>query len=252
MVRQYVLARSRLRSLCKAAALVAASRGMVAELQRVTAFPPRRIHRIPLFALGTPDRIPPAPRPRTGRVLFVGRLQRLKGWPELLDALPKAATILDRALKLVVAGDGPDRDAFETEARRRGIPTEFLGWVGAERRDAEMRNADVLVLPSVVPETFGLVGVEAGSFGLPGVAFAVGGIPDWLTAGEAGELAPGERPDADEFAAALVRALADDEHLQRLRVGAWNMAKRFTVAAHVERLLEVLYAVARPGEVEPK
>jgi glycosyltransferase involved in cell wall biosynthesis len=185
-------------------------------------------------------------------VLFLGRLQRLKGWPELLYALPKAAVGLGRKLMLVVAGDGPDREAFETEARRHGIPAEFLGWIGAQRRDAEMRNADVMVLPSVVPETFGLVGVEAGSVGLPTVAFAVGGIPDWLTAGEAGELAPGERPDASEFAAALVRALADDEHLQKLRVGAWNMARRFTVAGHVERLLEVFQAVAQPNASKPK
>ena len=152
---------------------------------------------------------------------------------------------MGRRLTLVVAGDGPDRAEFEAEAKRRGVAAEFLGWTGSDRREAEMRAADVLAVPSVWPEPFGLVGVEAGCVGLPAVAFAVGGVPDWLTAGVSGELAPGGRPDPRELAAALVRALADDAHHHRLRVGAWEAARRFTPEAHLDRLLPVLEAAAR-------
>jgi glycosyltransferase involved in cell wall biosynthesis len=224
--------------------VLVASRHMAAEVVR-NGVPPERVVVVPLFPPEVrPDPEPPAPRPRAGRLLFVGRVTALKGWRELLDAVPRAAAELGHRLTLVVAGEGPDRPAFEAEARRRAVPAEFLGWVGAERCAAEMRAADVLAVPSVWPEPFGLVGIEAGCVGLPGAAFAVGGIPDWLTPGVSGELAPGERPDPREFAAALVRVLADDAGWQRLRVGAWEAARRFTPEAHLDRLIPILKAAA--------
>ena len=107
-----------------------------------------------------------------------------------------------------------------------------------------MRAADVLAVPSVWPEPFGLVGVEAGCVGLPAVGYATGGIPDWLIPGVSGESAPGDRPDPAELAAALVRALADDDHRHRLAVGAWEVARRFTPEAHVRKLAAVLEDLA--------
>ncbi len=176
-----------------------------------------RLHLVPLFPTGVcPDPSPPTLRPRSGRVLFVGRITPLKGWRQLLEAIPQAAAKLSIPLTLVIAGDGPDYHEFKAEAQRKGILAEFLGWVGSEKREAEMRAADVLVVPSVWPEPFGLVGIEAGCVGLPAVAFAVGGIPDWLEQGTSGELAPGNPPTSSGLADALVRALAEPRHLARL------------------------------------
>ena len=106
-----------------------------------------------------------------------------KGLRHLVAALPAASADLGRRLTLIVAGDGPDRAAVEADARRLGVPAEFLGWVGLERRTLEMRAADVLAVPSVWPEPFGLVGVEAGCVGLPAVGYATGGITDWRLPG---------------------------------------------------------------------
>jgi len=172
-------------------------------------------------------------------------LTAIKGWRHLLDAVPKAATILGRTLTLVIAGDGPERDMCEATARQKGVAVEFLGWVDLDRRNAEMRAADVIVVPSIWPEPFGLIGIEAGCVGTPAVAYAVGGIPDWLVPGVSGELAPGERPNPSELADAIVRALVNPEHLQRLRVGAWETARRFTPEAHLDRLIPILEAAAR-------
>jgi glycosyltransferase involved in cell wall biosynthesis len=149
----------------------------------------------------------------------------------------------------VVAGDGPDRPAAQAAARKRGVRVEFLGWVNPARREAEMLAADLLAVPSVWPEPFGLVGVEGGCVGLPAVGYAAGGIPDWLIPGVSGESAPGDRPDPAALASALVRALADDDHLHRLRVGAWSVARKFTVASHLEQLRPVLSAAA--GRADP-
>lgn len=239
-VKLYRQNRVRQRSLRRLRAVLVASRHMADEVIRNGA-PAERVKVVPLFSpQAEPDSAPPEARPRTDRVLFVGRLTPLKGWRELVSALPAASARLGRQLKLVVAGDGTDRGAFEAEVNRLGVPCEFLGWQGTDGVMAQMRTADVLAVPSVWPEPFGLVGIEAGCVGLPAVAFATGGIPDWLTAGVSGEVAPGERPRADQLADALVRALADDAHLQRLRVGAWGSARRFTADAHVEGVFSTL------------
>jgi glycosyltransferase involved in cell wall biosynthesis len=241
MIRLYRRERNR-QNLFRTARFVAvASHHMATEVIKNGA-PEGRVQLMPLFPPGMiPDPISPAPRPFSDRILFVSRITALKGWRQLLDAIPIANARLGRLLTLVVAGDGPDREAFEAETRQRKIPAEFLGWVGADEREAEMRKADVLAVPSVWPEPFGLVGIEAGCVGLPAVGFAVGGIPDWLIPGVSGESAP-NRPDPRQLADALVRALADDVHWNRLRLGAWETAHQFTPEAHMDRLIPILEA----------
>ena len=129
----------------------------------------------------------------------------LKGGLMLVKAMHLAVRSLGRPLTLAAAGEGEERPAMEILARRLNVPAEFHGWVDPARRGELMRGADLLAVPSVWPEPFGLVGLEAACVGLPAVAFAVGGIPDWLAAGESGELAPGDPPKAEGLAAALVR-----------------------------------------------
>jgi glycosyltransferase involved in cell wall biosynthesis len=119
------------------------------------------------------------------------------------------------------------------------VDAQFHGWCGADRLAALRAGADLLAVPSVWPEPFGLAGIEAGCHGLPAVGFAVGGIPDWLLPGESGELAPSP-PTSAGLADAVLRALADPEHHHRLRYGAWEVAGRFTLARHLEILERAL------------
>jgi len=107
--------------------------------------------------------------------LFLGRLQRLKGFDVLLEAwsrfLPSAP---DNAV-LVVVGDGPERPASVAPESAASIRFE-----GSQKNPLPyLRAADVFVLPS---RTEGLSNslVEAMACGLPVIASAVGGAPDWL------------------------------------------------------------------------
>jgi glycosyltransferase involved in cell wall biosynthesis len=182
--------------------------------------------------------------PTRRHLLFLGRMDRLKGGDVLIDALPHVRESLNAPLDVTFAGDGRMRKAWQRQASRaqsrtEGLHIEFPGWVDGHRRESLWNNCDLLVVPSVWPEPFGLVGTEAGLRGVPIAAFAVGGITDWLSDGVNGHLAPGDPPTSAGLAEAITRCLRDSETHTRLRRGALAMAKEFNVKNHLTALLEV-------------
>jgi glycosyltransferase involved in cell wall biosynthesis len=205
--------------------------------------PHDKLHLVPLpvTEIGAASQ-PEIVRRARGSILFVGRLTKLKGVDHLIRAIPKAAPSLNQRLTLTVAGDGPERSNLEGLAKRLGVNALFAGWLDSEQKQRAMREADLLAVPSLWPEPFGLVGIEAGRVGLPAVGFAVGGIPDWLIPGQTGEIAPGDPPTVDGLAAAIVRALSSPERYSLLRRGAFELSCRFTLEQHLARLEPVFSA----------
>jgi glycosyltransferase involved in cell wall biosynthesis len=244
MLKNYRREMGRKALLSQHAALVVASEHMRAEYLR-QGVSPDRVHvvHLPLPGLQA-DSQPPEPRAPRGRLLFIGRLLREKGAHYLIRALPDAAEKLGQTLSLTVVGAGAEERPLRELAQALGVPVDFAGWLDLEARVRKMREADLLVVPSLWPEPFGLVGIEAGCVGLPAVAFAAGGIPDWLVAGESGELAPSDPPTVDGLSAAIVRALRDARRHQALREGAWRQARRFTLDSHLDSLLPILERAA--------
>ncbi len=121
----------------------------------------------------------PAPRPARPTLLFASRLTPRKGLRSLLGALARIAPP-ERPL-LVVAGEGEreERDARALAARLH-VEVLWRGKLGAaELRDA-IDQACAVAVPSLWPEPFGLVGIEAQARGRPAVAYDVGGIGDWI------------------------------------------------------------------------
>ena len=227
-------------------AVLVASRHMEHEFSR-HGVRPDRLHFVPLPPTGVaPDPDPPAPRACSGTLLMAGRLTKLKGTDYLVQAVSRASSALGVPLRLSIAGEGPDRAAVDELARQHHVAVQFHGWVDGDRLAALMREADLLAVPSVWPEPFGLVGIEAGGVGLPSVAYEVGGIGEWLVPGTSGELAPGDPPTVEGLAEAIVRALRDPVHYASLRRGAWDAARRRTMAAHIA-LLEPVFRHAVDG-----
>jgi glycosyltransferase involved in cell wall biosynthesis len=178
-------------------------------------------------------------------LLFLSRLERAKGGDLLLEALPGIARALGGALTLTVAGDGPERPRLEHLARRvthdagGSVSVEFVGHVAARQRTDLFTKAHVLVVPSVWPEPFGLVGLEAASAGVPAVAFPVGGIPEWLTDGVNGRLAR-EIGSPTSLADAVVGALEQPDRYLALRAGARAAACGASREAHLATLEQAL------------
>ena len=176
------------------------------------------------------------------RLLFAGRMTRLKGGEHLLDALPLVASALQSSLHVTFAGDGSERPRLEARARGimsrvPGVAIQFTGWVDSGSVVRLLTAADLLVVPSLWPEPFGSVGPAAGTYGVPSAAFNVGGISEWLVDGVGGHLAPGNPPTPEGLAYAITRCLVDPRHYARLRAGARQTAARFTMDRHLADLL---------------
>jgi glycosyltransferase involved in cell wall biosynthesis len=205
-----------------------------------------RLHLVPLPTIVSQAFVPPAARTPANRILFAGRLTDIKGGQFLVPATKKASEALRRPLTLVIAGEGPERQKLSALARKLAVQAEFTGWLDYERTLSLMRTSDLLAVPSIWPEPFGLVGVEAGALSKPAVAYSVGGVRSWLTAGETGEIAPGDPPTVDGLADAIVRALGNPEHYSRLCRGAWQSARTYTLGRHMEQLEGILAQAVCP------
>jgi glycosyltransferase involved in cell wall biosynthesis len=201
------------------------------------------------FAVSTLDAGGDANAAKSYDILFAGRMDQLKGGLLLLDALPLIRRRLDCPLRVIFAGDGPDRQAWESRARTIAdgdseLSIVFTGWCDEARLGTLMRESRLLVVPSVWPEPFGSVGIAAARHGVPAAAFAVGGIPHWLREGINGHLAPGVPPTAAGLAGAVVRCLEEPRHYDELSVGARSMASTFTMEEHLPQLVRVLARVS--------
>ena len=187
------------------------------------------------------------------RMTFVGRMDRLKGGSLLLAALPRLHAESGRALQLTFAGDGPVRKSWERQARTlrsevHGISVDFTGWLQKDALTTRLAATDVVVMPSLWPEPFGLVGPEANAQGVPVVAFATGGIPEWLHDGVNGCLAPGDPPTAGGLAEALLRCIRSLESSDALNHGALAAARSRRDDHHLDALLEILGRAARRAD----
>jgi glycogen(starch) synthase len=165
--------------------------------------------------------------------LYLGKLAPNKGTKHLVDVANGA----DLDWPLVIAGDGPDRDAIAAAATASRREIRLLGWVDRDRAIGLMAHASMLVFPSRGPESLSRVLLEACALGVPVAAMNTGGTPDIIVAGESGLLST----TATELARD-VRALREDEALRhRLSAGARrHIEQRFDAPAVIQRI-ETLY-----------
>ncbi len=228
---------------------VAVGSGYMREQLLVNGLDPARLHVLPGFtdkARGDADSAPaelsqPERQPEP-HVLAIGRFDQAKG----LETLPRLlATITGPFWQATIVGEGRHRDATRAaaEALGLGVRFRFPGAVAHDALDPLYRSARVVVVPSQVPEAFGLVGIEAMAFGRPVVGYDIGGIGEWLKDGVNGFLvAPG---DEAGFARRVEQLLRDDALAARLgRGGRESVERRFRPEAHLRQLLQVYASIA--------
>lgn len=186
-------------------------------------------------------------------VLFVGRIQPLKGVHIAVEALAK---LTDQTATLMIVGGASGREG-EAEVVRVMELIEELG-LGERVLFVEpqphyalstyYRAADVLVMPSR-SESFGLVALEAAACGIPVVAAAVGGLRTLVKDGITGYLI--DERDPSHYADAIDRILLDDRLASGLGAAAAVQASRYPWSGLAARLRRIYVAlVEEPALVD--
>lgn len=165
---------------------------------------------------------------------FLGRLVPEKGIEVLIDACRR---LRPEGWTLQVAGKSPTGDAAFRD-RAAGLPIEFLGFADAR---TFLANIDVLVVPSIWIEPFGLTVLEAYTAGVKVIGADIGGIGDVVRAADPTALF--EAGDADALAARMQAYVDGTASLAIDREAVAALLARSTPDAVVGRYLDV-YAQA--------
>ncbi len=173
-------------------------------------------------------------------IIYAGQIIRGKGVDVLLESLAQVRV----PFTCFIFGDGDHRDYCERLSRKLGLTNRvfFKGFVSADEIAIFYRECSAVAVSSVWPEPFGAVGLEAMRFGLPVVAFDVGGIKEWLIDGHNGFLVPSM--DRAAFAARLEELLANKTLGRQMgERGRQLVAEQFEFSKYVSRLEDLFVRV---------
>lgn len=179
---------------------------------------------------------PPRGLPEAPYFLFVGSLSRYKGIAQLLQAYA-GLEVRDRP-PLVLIGYRGSEPLSELDNLPAGVVV-----VQDQPRAAVLaacRGALCGIVPSILPEAFGMVALEAMAFAKPVIASRIGGLPEVVVDGETGILVdPG---DVDALAGAMTRVAVDVALARRLGRAGQDRAATFSVSQVLPKI-EELYTV---------
>jgi len=175
-------------------------------------------------------------------ILYVGRFDRAKGAEELIQALN---LLKEDSWEAVMIGDGKYRGDGIDLIESLGL-TERITLKKRISKEAVFRchrEAMVTVIPSMIPESFGYVGIEAFANGTPVIAFDAGGVTQWMRDGENGFLL--KRGDISGLAARIKFLLNHpSEALEMGKKGRSSVEEVFTEDQHLSRI-EIAYERAK-------
>lgn len=178
-------------------------------------------------------------------ILFAGRLSRDKGSIQLLRALKQLVAHLPQALLLVLSSQDFSKEGLDDAEFRplRHQHIRMAGWLEGEDLRAAFALADVVTMPSIVFDTFGMVNLEGMAAGKPVIATCYGGAPEVVADGETGYII---NPfDTAAFAGKLHHVLANPDVQDRMgAAGQARLLAHFTLKHQAQRML-TMYDEAR-------
>jgi glycosyltransferase involved in cell wall biosynthesis len=163
--------------------------------------------------------------------LAIGRLLPQKDYPTLLEAF---APLARNPARLLIAGRGPLLDELQQQAQRLNIASQVV-FLGVRQDIASLlAAADGFALSSAW-EGMPNVVMEALSAGTPVVATEVGGVPELVTAGKSGLLAPPRNPPALSQAMRQLMALAPEQRQRMGQAGREHIEEHYALGAMANR-----------------
>ncbi len=176
-------------------------------------------------------------KPKEKTILFIGRLERRKGVKHLLEAF-KLFSQDNPDVKLIIAGDGPDREKLELLAddlKLRNV--EFLGFVSEDLKTQLLQDATLFCSPALFGESFGIVLLEAMATGTVCIAGHNSGYTDVMQGfGAVSIINP---QDSVEFARRLELLMYEEDLRNMWQTWAQDYVKQFSYPRIVDEYEEL-------------
>jgi glycosyltransferase involved in cell wall biosynthesis len=168
------------------------------------------------------------------RFCYFGNILPLKGLHLLIDAFK--ALSQGEATLTIYGSRNPWTETYYDQLREQanGFSVDFRGPFKREKLSEALRDQDIVVLPSICPESFSFVIREANSMGLPVIASRIGAIPEAIKEGENGLLF--EPGNIRELRGCMLRFIEEPGLLQRM---ALKIPKVKSMAEHALELEEI-------------
>lgn len=192
-------------------------------------------------------------------LLFVGRLERLKGVETILRALALAADRRHQDVRLLILGEDSRDSELSEKDRLRALADElgvadrvdFLGSVAHHELPYFYAAAEACLMPSYT-ESFGLVGLEAQACGCAVIASNVAGLASVVREGVTGYLV--DSHDPAEWAERILRLLNDPEDAEQMGRRGVLLAQRLPWSLTADRIWAAMEHLVQPtaqGAVRP-
>ena len=183
--------------------------------------------------------------PEDGPLLYFGRLSAEKGVGDLLHAMQQLPH-----LRLVIAGDGPQRDELRQLSTSMGLNNvEFVGRVDAEQRDHLIAQSQFTILPSHAYETLGKTILESYAEGRAVIASDIGSRRELVRQGETGVLY--RCGDVNHLADSMRSLAAQPLRARKMGLAGWEMVRQQHLPEeHYQNLLSLYERLAERKSVQ--
>ncbi len=172
-------------------------------------------------------------------ILYVGRMDKRKGVPYLLQALPRARKKMSRNIRLIMVGEGKLRSAMlHRSLPLHGVDIVLAGRVSPEDLPRYYRSADIFCSPATGRESFGIVLLEAMASGIPVIASDIPGYRRVLSHESEGLLVAPR--DSGALAEAILKLESDPSGRTELGMKGVDKAHLYDWSIVTRRLEEVL------------
>jgi len=171
-------------------------------------------------------------------ITHISNFRKVKRIPDIVKIFHKIQEKIPA--KLMMVGDGPEKEKAETLCRQLGIEDKVIFFGNSNEIDQILSYTDLFLLPSET-ESFGLAALEAMAWRVPVISSNSGGLPEVNFDGISGYLS--NVGDVDSMAENALKILKDEETLNKFKKNALSVAEQFDIK-NILPLYEALYKQA--------
>ena len=171
-------------------------------------------------------------------ITHISNFRKVKRIPDIINIFYKIQERMPA--KLMMVGDGPEKEKAEILCEELGISNKVIFFGNSNEIDKILSYSDLFLLPSQ-SESFGLAALEAMASGVPVISSNSGGLPEVNFDGLSGYLS--NVGDIEEMAANAIKILENDQNLNKFKINALEVAKKFDIK-NILPIYEELYEKA--------